>query len=71
MVMPRETVCMGAPRPYEGARPEVMSSNAGWYIGYRDTDGGPYSRESEYFPTPAAAAKALEDNEWTPRGWPG
>ena len=43
MVMPRETVCMGAPRPYEGARPEVMSSNAGWYIGYRDTDGGPYS----------------------------
>tara|TARA_Y100000310_G_scaffold313069_1_gene361006 strand:+ start:4623 stop:4769 length:147 start_codon:yes stop_codon:yes gene_type:complete len=48
-----------------------MSSNAGWYIGYRDTDGGPYSRESEYFPTPAAAAKALEDNEWIPRGWPG
>lgn len=41
-----ETVLSGAPHP--GTAPEVMESGAGFYIGFRDTDGAPYCRESRY-----------------------
>jgi hypothetical protein len=41
-----ETVLTGAPHP--GTDLEVLESGAGFYLGYRDTDGAPYSRESLY-----------------------
>lgn len=52
-----ETVVAGANNP--GTEPRVLCSNAGHYVGYLDTDGSPYSRESEYFPDEASASKAL------------
>jgi len=52
-----ETVVAGAPNP--GTEPEVMSSPAGYYIGYRDEDGMPYSRETEYVPNVSAAEQQL------------
>ncbi len=60
MVMKGETVGTGAPLPYGTAQPEVMDSGAGYYIGYRSEDGCPYSRESGYYTTYAAAKTALE-----------
>ena len=42
-----ETVIAGAPDP--GTPPKVLSSPAGYYVGYCDSDGLPYSRETEYF----------------------
>ena len=71
MVMPEETVHTGANLPHPDAHPEVMSTPAGWYIGYREADGCPYSRESEYYPSEQSARCALELNNWVPRGWPG
>ena len=44
--MKGETVLSGAPHP--GTKLEVLSSPAGYYLGYRDEDGLPYSRETEY-----------------------
>jgi hypothetical protein len=52
-----ETVLAGAPDP--GTSPEVMSTPAGYYIGYRDEDGLPYSRETDYFADQQSAASAL------------
>lgn len=48
MTMKGETVLSGAPHP--GTDLEVLESGAGFYLGYRDTDGAPYSRESRYMP---------------------
>ena len=42
-----ETVLSGAPFP-KGGRLEVMESPAGYYLGFRDETGEPYSRETEY-----------------------
>lgn len=53
-----ETVVAGAENP--GTEPQVLSSNAGHYVGYLDADGLPYSRETEYFPDDASASKALD-----------
>lgn len=53
-----ETVSAGAPHP--GTEPEVMSTPAGYYIGYRDEDGFPYSRETDYFATRSEADSNLE-----------
>lgn len=61
MVMKGETVATGAPLPYEGAAPEVLKSAAGWYIGYRDEDYLPYSRESGYYGSKDEALTALWD----------
>ena len=44
--MKGETVLSGAQHP--GTELEVLSSNAGFYLGYRDEDGLPYSRETMY-----------------------
>lgn len=46
MTMRGETVLSGAPHP--GTDLEVLESGAGFYLGYRDTDGTPYSRETLY-----------------------
>lgn len=54
-----ETVSTGAAHP--GTPLQVLKSAAGYYIGYLDTDGCPYSRESGYFPTQEAAQAALDD----------
>jgi hypothetical protein len=53
-----ETVCAGAPHP--GTEPEVMSTPAGYYIGFRDEDGLPYSRETGYFATASEADDKLK-----------
>jgi len=53
-----ETVCAGAQHP--GTEPEVLSTPAGYYIGYRDEDGLPYSRETNYFATESEAEGCLE-----------
>lgn len=53
-----ETVSAGAPHP--GTEPEVMSTAAGYYIGFRDEDGLPYSRETGYFATQSEADSNLE-----------
>jgi hypothetical protein len=56
-VIKGETVFSGAPHP--GTNMRVLRSAAGFYIGYLDKDGLPYSRESRYFPTACAAGAAL------------
>lgn len=44
----------------------VLRSGAGFYIGTRDEDGGPVSRESqEYFTTRQEAGDALRNGTWT------
>lgn len=46
----------------------VCESRAGFYLGTRDADGAPFSRESvEYWPTAGAAADALQARAWTQR----
>lgn len=66
MVLPKETVYGGAPItcPDCGAEvpgPQVMSSAAGYYIGYGGCHCGPvYSRESDYFRTYEEAEKVLQ-----------
>jgi hypothetical protein len=37
-----------------------MSTPAGYYIGFRDVDGSPYSRETEYFASKSEAEDKLE-----------
>lgn len=47
---------------------EVCRSRAGYYLGTRDVDGLPFSRESvEYWPTAAAAEAARALGSWTQR----
>lgn len=57
-MIPGETVATGAKHP--GTPLRVLKSAAGFYLGYLDTDGCPYSRESGYFPTQEAAQAALD-----------
>lgn len=37
---------------------EVLRSNAGYYLGYKCSKDGPFSRESGYYPTEQAAFSA-------------
>ena len=53
-----ETVLSGAPDPSTPLR--VLSSQAGWYVGYLDYYGLPYSRETVYLSSHAAATRALQ-----------
>lgn len=46
-MLPGETVLSGGELPSAGARPRVLSSAAGFFIGFTQ-DGMPYSRETEY-----------------------
>jgi hypothetical protein len=52
-----ETVLAGAKHP--GTTLEVMESPAGFYLGFRDEDGIPYSRESGYFGDRGSAEQVL------------
>lgn len=50
---------------------EVLQSRAGYYLGTRDAEGLPYSRESaEYWRQADQAASALEHGRWTQRREP-
>jgi len=42
----KETVLTGAAHPH--TKLEVIRTNAGCYLGFRDADGTPYSRETYY-----------------------
>jgi hypothetical protein len=47
---------------------EVCQSSAGYYLGTRDQDSAPFSRESaEYWPTLGAAKEAWRTDAWTQR----
>lgn len=52
-----ETVMQGAPHP--GTELEVLESPAGFYLGFRDEDGMPYSRETVYFGDRNSAEQVL------------
>ena len=51
-MLPKETVLSGAAHPH--TKLEVIGTNAGYYLGFRDADGSPYSRETYYMPRKAA-----------------
>lgn len=57
-MFPGETVLSGAPDP--GTPMRVLCSAAGWYVGYTDPLGYPYSRETQYLPSRPAAERALQ-----------
>jgi hypothetical protein len=52
-----ETVETGLAHP--GTLLMVLQSGAGFYLGYVDKDGHPYSRETEYFSSYGGATRAL------------
>jgi hypothetical protein len=53
----KETVLQGAAHPHTEL--EVLESAAGFYLGFRDADGSPYSRETCYFGDRASAELVL------------
>jgi len=55
-----EIIAKGHPWLSPGTKLEVLLCGAGWYIGYLDRNGEPYSRESKYFTTYEEAEKCLE-----------
>ena len=57
MTIKGENILTGAPHP--GTELEVLRSGAGYYLGYRDEDGAPYTRESVYFGTHDSADQVL------------
>lgn len=66
-MMPGETITTGAPRtcPDCGVTVEeqVLMSGAGYYIG-TECDCGPYSRESDYYPSREVAQSHLRHGAW-------
>ena len=57
-MIPKETVLSGARHP--GTELEILQAPSGaFYLGFRDTDGTPYTRESVYFGDSASAQQAL------------
>ena len=52
MTLPRETVLTGAAHP--GTELQVLESAGGYYLGFLDRDGTPYSRETDYMTYPDA-----------------
>ena len=57
LMFPSETVLSGGTHP--GTTLTVLKSNAGWYVGFKDKNGAPYSRESRYFNTQKGAISLL------------
>lgn len=57
-MMKGETVLSGAPHPHTEL--EIMDSPAGWYLGFRDKDGAPYTRETQYMYTQHQAQIVLD-----------
>lgn len=62
-----ETIATGAPKVCPDCKTkvkvQVLSSNAGYYIG-TSCDCGPYSRESGYYKTREQAQKALDKGDY-------
>jgi len=56
-MIPKETVLAGGEHP--GTKLTVLQSPAGWYVGFKDKNGMPYSRESKYFNTKKGAESLL------------
>ena len=52
-----ETVLSGGKHP--GTDLKVIKSYHGWYVGFLDSNGEPYSRESKYFNTKKGAESLL------------
>ena len=52
MTRPRETVLTGAAHP--GTELQVLQSPGGYYLGFLNRDGTPYSRETDYMTYPDA-----------------
>ena len=65
-MLPGETLLSGAPAECPDCKKHVrlgyMQSAAGWYYGSW-CNCGPYSRESEYYPTYQAVKKAYEQDK--------
>lgn len=59
MAMYGETVRHGADHP--GTPIKILQSAAGYYVGYLDGDGMPYSRESEYYLTRQEVVDAIDN----------
>ena len=57
-MFPGETVISGATHP--GTAPTILQSPAGYYVGFLDTDGLPYSRETIYLESLREAEAALQ-----------
>jgi len=53
-VISKETVLTGGAHPHTNL--EVIGTKAGYYLGFRDADGSPYSRETYYMPKHLAEA---------------
>jgi hypothetical protein len=64
MTLPGETVATGAEIPNDTITIGVMMSAAGYYIGYSDEEGLPWSRESGYFASYEEAAEAFAAGQW-------
>ena len=57
----KETQCTGCG---ETLKPQVCSSNAGYYVGFWCRNCGPYSRETGYFKHKEAAEMMLLSDLW-------
>lgn len=60
-MIPGETVRTGAEWP--GTPLRILQSNAGWYLGYLDRFGEPYTRETHYYPDRASVVDAIDNSE--------
>lgn len=67
MVMPKETIATGAEETCEDCGEilelKVCHSNAGYYIGTW-CNCGPYSRETDYYPSREAAQTDLDNRQF-------
>lgn len=53
-MLPKETVLSGAEHP--GSKLTILESPAGFYLGFLDADGQPYTRETVYMTEQQAQA---------------
>jgi len=60
-LLKKETVLSGAEHP--GTKLEAIHTNHGYYLGFRDEDGLPYSRETYYMPKTLAEAMLVQFRE--------
>ena len=61
-MLKKETVLTGADHP--GTKLEVIHTNHGYYLGFRDEDGSAYSRETYYMPKTLAVAVLAQVREF-------
>mgnify|MGYP003656469761 CR=1 FL=1 len=70
MTIDRETIATGAPvkcgeANCENRGPQILTSAAGYYIGYSCFLCGPYSRESGYYEYRAEAQAEMDRGEYS------